>query len=273
VPFRALTHDIRVFQFDNLAREPGVQHFVSTRAGGGSPPPYRSLNLSFHVGDDPNGVAANRRRLFAAADVPIAQVVACQQVHGAHVAIADDAVAGRGALDFDSALPATDAVVTATPGICLAILAADCVPLVAYDPVTHVAGLAHAGWRGTVRHVGAALLTRMHTNFACDPANVIVGIGPAIGPDDYEVGPEVIEQVRAAFPERWRELIRLLPNGKGHLDLWRANTLELVAAGVPAAQIEVAGISTYRATDTFFSDRREGPASGRFAACIQLLTS
>ena len=270
MPFRSLGHQLQVFEFNSLTRLAGVRHFVSTRAGGGSLAPHRGLNLSFRVGDDPAQVLENRRCLFAAAGIPIEHVVACQQVHAAHVASVDLSARGRGASDFESGLPNTDAMVTATPGICLMMLAADCVPVLTFDPVAGVVGIAHAGWRGTVRGVAGALLARMHEEFGSDPAQVIAAIGPSIGPDDYEVGLEVIEAVREAFPTSWAHLVRESPDGKGFLDLWQANVLQLRAAGVRPEHIEVAGISTYHTTETFFSDRREGPGSGRFAACIEL---
>jgi polyphenol oxidase len=134
----------------------GVDVLVTTRRGGISAGPYASLNLSFNVGDEPAAVLENRRRAAAALGARLDDVVVAEQVHGAVAAVVGAADRGRGARPDAAAVPGADALVTADPGTTLAVLAADCVPVVLYDPVAHVLACAHAGWRGTVAAAAAA---------------------------------------------------------------------------------------------------------------------
>ncbi|MEX1020438.1 MAG: polyphenol oxidase family protein, partial [Litorilinea sp.] len=169
--------------FESLAALP-VQGHVATRHGGVSPAPWQSLNFSVSRGDTPDRVAENRRRLAAALDVDADKLVRCQQVHGTDVQCVDGEHAG--------VVPvAADALITATPGVPLALVFADCTPILLYDTARHALGVCHAGWRGTVAGAAVATLRAMQRVYATRPADVRVGIGPSIGPASYEVGAEV----------------------------------------------------------------------------------
>jgi YfiH family protein len=241
---------------------------VSTRHGGTSAGAYASLNLSFDVGDDPAAVLANRRRVAAALGAGLGSFVFARQVHGAAAAIVSAADRGRGAYAAGDAVPGVDALVTADPGTVLAVLAADCVPIVLYDPAARVLACVHAGWRGTVARAAAAALDAMRT-LGARPANVIAGVGPAIGPADFQVGPEVAAAVERAFGASARDLLWPDPGGRWRLDLWAASRLTLREAGVPAAQIHVAAVPTGPRPGRFFSHRAERPC-GRFALLARL---
>jgi YfiH family protein len=251
----------------------GVQAAVTARSGGVSAGPYASLNLSLSVGDDPVNVLENRRRLAAGFGAALADFVFAGQVHGAGVRVVSEADRGSGAFALDNAIPATDALVTSAPGVVLAILTADCVPIVLHDPVAGVLACVHAGWRGTVARVCAAAVAAMR-DLGSRPADIIAGIGPAIAPARYQVGPDVYQAVTQAFgsspficpdsvPDHWR------------LDLWAANRFALTEAGVPAAQIHTTDIPTGPTTPTglshFFSDRAARPC-GRLALIARLPT-
>ena len=259
-----------VWRSARLAADAQLTHFVSTRHQGSSPAPCESLNLSFRVGDDPERVASNRDLLLAAVGVVPEAVVAAKQVHGTHVQVVTRELSGRGARDYDSALDDTDAMITAEPGICLLIMAADCVPTLLFDPVRRVVGAVHAGWRGTVARLTYDVVHQMYDIYGCNPADVMATIGPSIGPDDYEVGDEVVGAVQAAFPDTWPLQIHLPPGGRAHFDLWESNRLQLVEAGLAPANIEISGISTYANPAHFFSERRDHFPTGRFAAGIML---
>src|SRR5580700_4643920 len=170
-----------------------VQAFVTTRGGGTSVGAYESLNLSFSVGDDPGAVLDNRRRVAAAVGANLGEFVFTRQVHGAGVRVVTAEDRGSGAFAVDQQVPEADALVTADPSVVLAILAADCVPVVLYDPVAHVLGCVHSGWRGTVARVSEAALAAMRT-LGASPENVIAGLGPAISP--YQVGADVVDAVQ-----------------------------------------------------------------------------
>jgi polyphenol oxidase len=274
VPYRNLGDDLIIYQFENLLGRPKeVEHFVSTRLGGVSDGRYASLNFSFRTGDEPERVVTNRSRLFNALEIDPSGVVAGKQVHETKVRRVTAEHRGRGATDYESALDDTDALITDEPGLCLMVLAADCVPVLLYDPQHSAIGAAHAGWRGTVAHIAQRTVEAMVDAFGTNPSDLIAGVGPSIGPEDYEVGPEVIEQVQAAFPGAWEQQVRALPNGKGIFDLWTSNRLQLEASGIPSGQIEVSAISSFQATDRFFSERREGRPTGRFAAGLVLTTN
>jgi polyphenol oxidase len=222
----------------------GADVAVTARSGGVSSAPYDSLNLSLNVGDDPARVLANRRRLAAAFNASLADFAFAGQVHGAGVRVVGQAERGSGAFSLDDVIGDTDALITSSPGVVLAILTADCVPIVLHDPAAGVLACVHAGWRGTVAGIAQAAVAAMQA-LGSSPGNVIAGIGPAIAAARYQVGPDVHQGITEAFgaaaaafirpdsvPERWR------------LDLWAANHFALRQAGVPSSQIHVTSIPT-----------------------------
>lgn len=254
---------IGVYRFERLPAA-RVDAVVSTRHGGVSQRPYESLNLGLHVGDRPESVVENRRRLFAALGLPLERSVWCRQVHEDSVRVVDVADAGRGALGPDSVIADTDALVTDVVDLPLAVIVADCVPVVVYDPEHHVLGIAHAGWAGTVRRITRATVATMRERWGSDPARLQAAIGPSIGPEDYEVGEDVASAAQAAFAAEAEGVLRQRGDGKYNFDLWAANRIDLLEAGVPESQIETAEISSLGHGD-FYSHRGEG-VTGRFAA-------
>ncbi len=152
---------------------------------------------------------------------------------------------GSGTLTVDDAIPDTDALVTASPGVVLAILTADCVPIVLHDPVAGVLACVHAGWRGTVARVCTAAVAAM-TSLGSRPQDVIAGLGPAAAPARYQVGPDVDQAVTEAFGPAAPAFIHPDPAAPDHwlLDLWAANQHVLKEAGLPAAQIHATSTPT-----------------------------
>ena len=174
-----------------------VDAFVTTRHGGVSAGPYATLNLGLHVADEAADVLVNRRRAAAALGADLDDFVFCHQVHGRRVAVVSAADRGRGALSLDDAIASTDALVTTDPGTVLAILVADCVPIILTDPEAGVLACVHAGWRGTVAGVTGSTLHAMQA-LGARPERIQAAIGPAVAADRYQVGPEV-----AAAAERF----------------------------------------------------------------------
>jgi polyphenol oxidase len=265
---------LRAYRFETLPAD-AVDVLVSTRRGGVSAGSYASLNVGLHVGDDPEAVLANRDRCFATYGLDLDRSVWCRQVHAAGVTVVGAGDAGRGARTEAGVVADTDALVTDVPELTLCVLMADCVPVVIHDPVHRVAGLAHAGWKGTVQRIASRTLAVMGDRWGTDPAEVVAAIGPSIAPGDYEVGAEVIEAASAAFGAQAERVLRRDGDGGGtaRFDLWTANALDLEAAGVPAAAIEVAGISTAAALDDFYSHRFEATPdrpTGRFLTAVTL---
>jgi polyphenol oxidase len=244
---------------------------VTTRHGGVSHGSYASLNLSLHVGDAAEHVLENRRRAAAALGVGLGDLVFCLQSHGPNVHVVTPADRGKGALTQQDAIPGTDALVTADPGVALAVMVADCVPMVLYDPAAHVLACVHAGWRGTVARVGEAAVAAMRS-LGSAPENIIAGLGPAIPPDRYQVGEDVYRAANQGLGQRAAQrVIRPDGNGRWLFDLWTANRLILQDAGVPGQNMHVAEIPTGSDPGLFFSDREVRPC-GRFAAMARLRT-
>ncbi len=250
-------HGVPFYSFPLLDRWPGLLHAVFSRAGGVSEPPFDSLNASFAVQDDPDKVRANRELMARALESDPARIVSARQVHGRGVASV-----GRANLGGPD-LPDTDALVTDEPGVLLLLKFADCVPVILWDPVRRVVGLAHAGWRGTVLGTAAATVQHMARMHGCSPADLEAGIGPSIGPCCYQVGPDVARAAERAFPGAG--VVQREPDGESRFDLWSANAEALMRAGVAEEKIEVAGICTRCRSDLFFSHRASGGRTGRFA--------
>jgi YfiH family protein len=168
---------------------------------------------------------------------------------------------------LDMAHTQADIILTDKPGVTLMMRFADCVPILLYDPVCKVVGIAHAGWMGTVRGTASAAVEAMHGRFGSDPTDIQAAIGPSIGPDHYEIGPDVILQVRKAFGPETEELLVTQANST-FFNLWAANRKTLEKAGV--RKIETAGICTACHTEDWFSHRAERGRTGRFGAMIAL---
>lgn len=241
---------------------PDLKHGVFTRRGGSSPAPWASLNLGGNVGDSAAAVRENHERMYAAAGVNGARACTVWQVHGVDTLIVSGPVRGR------RWLAQADAIVTDRPDTPLTMRFADCTPILFHDPIKGVIGMAHAGWRGTVRGMAARTVETMRQAYGSRPDDIQAAIGPSIGPDRYQVGEEVVEAVQAYFGTT-DDLIRRDPaDGTAYLDLWEANRLDLKHAGVE--QVEVARICTARHTDEFFSHRAEKGRTGRFGAVLSL---
>ena len=249
----------------------GADAAVTARDGGVSSGPYATLNLSLSVGDDPARVLENRRRLAAAFGASPGDVVFARQVHGAGVRIVGPADRGSGAFTLDDAVPDTDALVTTSPDVVLAILTADCVPIVLHDPVAGVLACVHAGWRGTVARVPAAAVATMQS-LGSRPSDILAGVGPAVAPARYQVGPDVYQAVTRSFGSDAATFLRPDPAAPDRwlLDMWSATRHVLRQAGLPDPQIHTTPLPTGPpGHGYFFSDRIARPC-GRLALVARL---
>jgi YfiH family protein len=167
--------------------------------------------------------------------------------------------------------PDADALVSNLPGATLAVLVADCVPILIADPHSGTAAAVHAGWRGTCASVVKAAVDAMVQECGASPATMVAAIGPSIGPDDYEVGESLVDAFTAAG-HREDDLARWFrrSEGKLHLDLWTANRDQLIAAGLAADHIDLCGLSTLPHANVFASFRRDAGHAGRMAALIRV---
>ncbi|MDL4771004.1 peptidoglycan editing factor PgeF [Actinomadura xylanilytica] len=229
----------------------GVGAGFTGRAGGVSTAPFDSLNLGGAVGDDPASVRDNRARAAAGLGVDPGRTVWMRQVHGAEVAF----------VTAGAEIPPVDAIVTTVPGLVLAVLVADCAPVLLADPVAGVVGAAHSGRPGTAAGVVPALLKLMCEHGA-DPARVAAAIGPAACGGCYEVPVGMRDEVTAAVPAAHATTRKGTPG----LDLRAGIAGQLAGGGVtdvridPRCTIETPGL---------FSYRRDG-RTGRFAGHVWL---
>ena len=249
---------LRFYQFDTLQ----IRHAVFTRHGGVSPEPWSSLNLGGTVGDEVERVRKNRFLSFEAMGCKPDSIFDVWQVHSA------DAVCADAPRKFDEPYQKADIILTDNPEVTLFMRFADCVPILVHDPVKRVIGLSHAGWLGTVRYVAGVTVETMRERYDSNPSDIIACIGPSIGPDHYEVGEDVVAQVKQTFGND-ASLMLPLHGERTHFDLWKANQYLLERMGV--SQIELAGICTACHTDDWFSHRAEKGKTGRFGALISLL--
>jgi len=206
------------------------------------------------------------RAATAAVGSDSSRLVRVKQVHGNNVRVVRK---GHVTAQTSEERPDGDAVASNAPGLVLAVMVADCVPILIADPRHGAAAAVHAGWRGTCARVGPAAVDAMRREFGSNPSDLIAAIGPSVGPDDYEVGESLIDaflQAGHAEPDVNRWFTRTTT--KPHLDLWSANRDQLIAAGLSRAHIFTCGLSTVAHPDVFESYRVAGEKAGRMAALI-----
>ncbi|MBU0514257.1 MAG: polyphenol oxidase family protein [Proteobacteria bacterium] len=243
--------DIIYFQFNIFSTHPELIHGVFTRAGGVSPPPYDSLNLALTGLERPENVARNQDLVRRTLDLD--RLIWARQVHGARVTLVDN---GRAPGGFEA-----DGLATRRTGVGLMVKLADCQGVILYDAEARAVGVIHCGWRGNVRNILGRAVGVMSETLGCDPARLLAGIGPSLGPCcaqftnfDAEFGPAF-----AAY--------RVEPD---RVDLWALSRDQLVAAGMRPDHIEIMGLCTRCRTDLFYSYRAARGLTGRFGAVAGL---
>lgn len=236
----------------------GIRVAFTTRHGGYSEDPYSSLNLSFFSGDDPETVMANRARALHAIGGDPGSWTSGRQVHGAAPVHVTARERGAGASSPETTLEGIDALWTEQPGTVLAVLIADCVPVLLADPHARRIGVVHAGWRGMTSGVIEATVASMDA----DTASLQAFIGPSIGPCCYEVGEDVAEPARRALgPDVAKQ------NGTMRVDLWEGARIALRRAGVPV--VHLAALCTRCEPSRFYSHRAGHAARQGLLATIE----
>lgn len=279
-------------QFDWLVhgfstRPGGISVLESSRPGSRSNEPRaeKLLNLGYTDWDRRERVDQNRRRFAKSLGHPEMPLVTLRQIHSdiAHLLSAPPAEPPKG-----------DALATRSPNLLLAIQTADCIPILLVDPGHRAVAAIHAGWRGTLARIASKTLGRMQMEFSTRPADLLAAIGPGIGQCCYEVGPDVVKEFGAQFPQArsWFEgpfdllasgedpnplpWLTMMPPGheppppRCHLDLKAANAALLIAAGVSPKNIFTSNLCTSCRTDLFFSYRREH-RTGRLLSALVII--
>lgn len=282
---------LQILQAGPFSQFKWLVHGFSTRPGGvselkssrlGRSKKETVLNLSFTDWDPRERVDANRRRFQKAVGHSDARLVTLRQVHSDMLHVIREPLCDA---------PNGDALVTQMQGLLLGVQTADCIPILLVDPRHHAVAAVHAGWRGTVARIAAKTVGRMAMEFGTQSKDVLAALGPGIGRCCYEVGPDVVKEFAAQFPDaaEWFEgpfaalasgedpnplpWLTMMPPGhqpspvRCHLDLHAANSAILANAGLQRKNIFAADFCTSCRTDLFFSYRREG-VTGRMMAVI-----
>ena len=247
-----------------------VKHGFSSRIGGVSEGIFSSMNLSFSRGDNEACVRENFKRMAEAIGVEPDSLVFAAQTHTTNVRKVTLTDKGKGIvcpIDYQD----VDGFITNESGICLTTFYADCVPLFFIDPVHKAIGLSHSGWRGTVGKMGQETLRKMKEEYGTEAEDVIAAVGPSICQDCYEVSEDVIDKFKEVFEKTyWKELFYEKDNRKFQLNLWKANEIILLEAGVRKENIAVTNVCTNCNSEMLFSHRATKGQRGSLAAFMAL---
>lgn len=245
-----------------------VKHGFTTRIGGVSPKPFNTLNLGLNTKDEKENIMKNFQSISDAFNIPLDKMVLSDQVHATTIRIVTEKDSGKGLskpLDYKE----IDGLLTNVRGLMLLTFYADCVPLFFLDKVKNVAGVAHAGWKGTIARIGEKMIDTMKKAYGSNSEDILVGIGPSIGSCCYTVKKDVYDKFNDSLPFA-EEVLMKESTETWRLDLWNANKKILEENGILSRNITICGLCTGCNNNEFFSYRKENGRTGRMAALIQL---
>ena len=260
---------VTFYSADGIDAAGGVAHGFSTRLGGVSEGMWASLNLGINRGDDPDHVRENYRRFFAAIGGSGERLAMTNQVHGAAVRTVTTADVHTD--PYEKAGYEADGLMTDLPGVALMVYAADCVPILFYDPVRRCVAAVHAGWRGTAAGIAVAAVDRMKNVYGSRPSDILAAIGPGLCDHCFETHEDVPNAMTAAMGTGVLRHMKIKENGKFAVDLKAVNAMRLEQAGLEPDHIAVCGACPSCEPDKFWSHRKLGANRGSMAAAIQLL--
>ncbi len=261
------------YEYSHLLDHFPLTHGVTYRYGGVSEGSFNSFNMGLHVGDNPEALAENRKRLAQVLGVDSHRLTCGEQVHGIGVTRVTEDLVGKGAFSWDDSIPDSDAIHTNLVNVPLLLLVADCVPVLIYDAVHHAAAVVHAGWRGAIAHIVERTMDSMHDAYGTLPSACYLFIGPSIGADSFEVSEEIGEQfrqdMRALGLSQVDQVVRYIQRdgqitATPHVDLKGYIAACVVQKGVPVEQVSVSSTDTMT-TDGCYSYRRDQGCTGRMA--------
>lgn len=258
-----------LLHFPKLEENGIVEHCFTTRHGGVSEGIFSSLNLSFTRGDEPEAVLENYDRVAQFFGKSADDFVCSDQTHTTNVKRVGKAEAGFGVTRAKEYTD-VDGLITNEPGVILSTFYADCVPLYFVDPVQKAIALSHSGWRGTAGRMGQKTLEAMTEAFGTNPADVIAAVGPSICQECYEISEDVAEHFYEEFAGHEDEILINKGNGKYQLDLWKANEIVLLEAGILPEHLSVTDVCTCCNPQVLFSHRASQGKRGNLAAFLML---
>lgn len=252
-----------------LLQKEGLIHGFSTRLGGVSKGYFSSMNLSFQRGDHEEDVKENYKRIGKAIGFSPENLVFSDQIHEDTIYSVTKDDCGKGYTK--ELLKGNDGLVTNERQVPLVTFYADCVPIFFYDPAKGVIGMAHSGWRGTVKRIGCKMLSKMQTEYGSKVEDILVVIAPSICKDCYEISEDVANEFKKEMKEIPTELyLEEKGNGKYQLDLWKVNEEMLLRAGVKREHLAVTDLCTCCNPELFFSHRASEGKRGNLAGFMML---
>ena len=240
------------------------------RHGGVSQEPYKSLNLAFHVGDEPKHVRENRAIIAEYLGVEPERISCGNQVHGLKAVEITEDLVGAGAFGEDTAIADCDAVFTKLPNVPLFLFTADCVAVGIYDAKHHAIATVHAGWRGAIGHLPVLTIEAMKEAYGTEFKDCYIYLGPSIGPESFEVDVELGKRFELAWRGMTDRSVADVVNypgdklDKAYINLWNFIAEGLMVNGVPKGNIAIGGTDTVTDRDCY-SYRRESGKTGRMA--------
>ncbi len=258
--------DFKYLEIDSFSKK-GINAFFTSRKGGVSDGVFNSLNLGLHTSDKKNKVIMNRKILAKNLNIEFASLTSAKQVHSNNIYIVKDGDRGKGRLEYENSIENTDALITTSKDITLFSYYADCVPLYFYDLENKIIGLAHSGWKGTLKKISLKVLEKLKERFATDLNNCLVAIGPSISKEYYEVDERIINKFEEEF-DYLDEFIVHKGKDRYLLDLPGLNKSMLIKAGILSKNIDLSNICTFSDKENFYSYRRDKGKTGRMASII-----
>lgn len=245
-----------------LDRYDSIAHAFLTRIGGVSSGPFASLNFNNSKEDIYSNIDRNRVIVGKFLGFNPNMLITTNQVHRDNILIIDSPSEVFQDQIKDAKNVSADAILTNQKGIAIGVLTADCLPIILFDPVKRVAGIAHAGWRGTAEGICKSIIKSLSNHFESKPENILAALGPSIGPCCYEVGVDVVNHF-TSMTSSTNEILIEVGGGRWKLDLKNANANQLVECEVMRKNISISNLCTSCNTNLFFSYRKEGNPTGR----------
>lgn len=228
-----------------------------------------SFNMALHVAKDVNAVMQNREQMAQDLNITIDQFVFTQQTHSDHLVQVSKEDMGKGARDYATAIPDTDALYTKEKGVLLGVFHADCVPVLLYDPVTQLIAAIHSGWQGTVKEITGKTIAYLQEHEQVNPKNLRVYIGPAICQNNFEVEDDVVEKVKAMSFDTTPYIYHKENDVKSFVDNKGLNRQQCLNAGVLPENIRMDKNCTFANQENFFSFRKDKDC-GRHCSFIMI---
>lgn len=250
--------------------QPNLVVGFTTKNGGVSEGHYNTLNMGLHVKDSQDAVYQNKKIVAELLNMPTENWVGCDQTHEDNIVKVDESYKGKGVFSYDTALTGTDGIYTYREDILLTLCFADCVPLYFFAPDHSIVGIAHAGWKGTVKNIAGKMI-KLWKSEGIKEDSILVAIGPSISAEAYVVDHFVVNKVKDVLPTiNQDKYMKVVSEGQFELDLKRVNYELLVQAGVKDENILSSSFCTSRADSLFFSHRRDKGNTGRMMSFIGL---